>query len=143
MPKKKKKLTPPPRDKVYSGPTYKFKTPCGSVYVTVCKDKDGYPIEVFCRMGKVGGCSSAFLESMSRTISVALRCGVDAEVIASQYTNINCPGKCWDDGEMLGSCAMAVGKAMFDVLGKDMAGWYEDKVDVLGEGRQKPSGGTG
>lgn len=113
------KLKPEPRPKSYEGTTERFRTGCGWVYVTVNVNESGYPIEVFARMGKVGGCGAAFLESLGRTLSVALRCGVDASELAAQYVAIQCEGATWEGGNKLTSCAAAVGLAISRVLGVD------------------------
>ncbi len=127
------KLLPPPRPQTYPGSTTRYSTACGKVYVTVCVDSFGYPVEVFARMGKVGGCPSAFLEAVSRTISVALRCGIDAAEIASQYIGINCTGGAWDQGTRITSCVTAIGlelKRVMNGLSAKPEGTADDKDNL-------------
>jgi hypothetical protein len=107
---------PPKRPHVYPGDTYSFSTACGSIYITVSHDDTGYPTEVFARMGKVGGCASATLEAVARSVSVALRCDVDAAELASQYIGITCTGGGWDHGKRITSCVSAIGMALQEYI---------------------------
>ena len=133
------KLLPIPRPKELFGSTTRYHTACGWVYVTINKDEDGYPLEVFSSMGKCGGCALAMLESVSRTLSVALRCGVDAGELASQYIGIQCPNGSWEEGTRVTSCSSAIGMALkrvLDRVGGDSApetkGVADIAVDVVG-----------
>lgn len=112
------RLLPRGRPGVCYGDTPRFRTACGWVYITVNADGSGYPFETFARMGKMGGCSSAMLESLGRVASAALRCGVDAEVLVKQLHGIKCPGGAWDEGERIDSCAAAFGLAIQWMLGR-------------------------
>lgn len=78
-----------PRPKSVLGKTYKMKTGCGSIFVTVNEDSDG-PFEVFVRFGKGGGCSSTIGESVGRLASLALRLGGSPDVVVKQLTGITC-----------------------------------------------------
>ena len=110
-------LVPPKRPRTLPGSTTRYRTGCGWVYVTVNVDESGKPIEVFASFGKSGGCGSATSESLARTLSVALRCGVDAAELAAQYVGIACnAGEVWDEGIKVTSCAAAVGLAIRKVL---------------------------
>ena len=61
---------------------------CGTLFVTVNKDKNGL-CEVFANLGKAGGCPSQS-EAMCRAVSAALRCGVDPKVLIEQLKGIRC-----------------------------------------------------
>lgn len=106
----------PERPKQYEGTTTRYKTACGWLYVTVNTDDQGNPMEVFAKMGKVGGCGSIFLESIGRTLSVALRSGVDPVELTEQFIGLGCPSRSVDDGVVIFSCAHAIGLALTKVL---------------------------
>lgn len=114
-------INPTPRAKTYSGPTIRYQTNCGWVYITVNSDDNGRIVEVFARMGKTGGCSGAFLESIGRTISIALQCGVDPKELASQYDDIKCLGQGLDQGSRM-NCALAVAAAIRHVIEENKIG---------------------
>jgi hypothetical protein len=42
------------RENVLNGKTYKIRTGCGAMYVTVNITEEGVPIEVFINLGKAG-----------------------------------------------------------------------------------------
>jgi len=109
-------MQPSQRPKTRSGKTIGYKTGCGHVYITVNVDESENPVEVFARMGKVGGCGFVMLESLGRVLSVALRCGVDVNVLTKQCLGLSCPNGIWENGERVESCVSAVGMALRMVL---------------------------
>ncbi len=111
-------LKPRPRPRVIYGSTQRVKTGCGNLYVTINEDEYGI-FEVFATMGKAGGCAASQLESLSRMISLALRVGVDPSSIIKQISGIRCPSPAWDEGEMVLSCADAVGKALYKYVNNE------------------------
>jgi len=114
--KKREELTtvlkrPRPRPSVISGKTIRMSTGCGNLYVTVNEDENG-PFEVFTQMGKSGGCAASQSEAVSRLISLALRSGIDPQVIIQQLQGIRCPSPRFQKEGVVLSCADAVSKAL-------------------------------
>lgn len=58
---------------VVSGATYKIATPVGTAFVTLNKDREENPLELFINVGKAGSDVAAMAEALGRTISIALR----------------------------------------------------------------------
>lgn len=101
------KYVPRERPEILDGRTHKFKTGCGSLYVTVNRDLAGDVHEVFTAHSKNSGCVAALLNALARVTSIALRSGVAPEAIIKTMLGQNC-GKC----ENITSCADAVGLAL-------------------------------
>lgn len=93
------------RPEILEGKTYSRRTGCGKIYVTVNRDSDGVPFEVFAHIGKAGGCAAAQCESIGRLISYAFRIGGSAEDIIGELKGIRCQQN--TDDHIL-SCAWAV-----------------------------------
>lgn len=64
---------PRKRPRHLDGSTYFTRTPLGKAYVTVNRDTDGEPFEVFANVGKAGSDIAAVSEAIGRLISYILR----------------------------------------------------------------------
>ena len=62
-----------PRPDRLEGTTVSRQTPFGKAYITMNKDEDGNPFEVFIAIGKAGTDLAAYAESLGRMISLQLR----------------------------------------------------------------------
>ncbi len=104
--------TPKARPEVTQGTTRSIMTGCGKMYVTINEDEHGVPFELFNSIGKAGGCASAQSEAIGRLVSLALRSGVNPEVIVKHLKGISCHLPVWQNGMKILSCADAVGKSL-------------------------------
>jgi ribonucleoside-diphosphate reductase alpha chain len=105
-------MTKRERPEVLTGTTRKIKTGCGSLYVTCNVDENGHPIEVFCKLGKTGGCAASQLEAMGRLISIGLRSGYGLEDMVKQLTGISCHQPSGFGPALVRSCSDGVAKIL-------------------------------
>ena len=103
---------PKTRGEVAFGVTRKIKTGCGNLYVTINEDEEGRPCEIFTQIGKAGGCVASQCEAMGRMTSLALRSGIEADVIVKQMRGISCHQPVWSSSGKVMSCADAMAQAM-------------------------------
>ncbi|HKL29138.1 MAG TPA: adenosylcobalamin-dependent ribonucleoside-diphosphate reductase [Natrialbaceae archaeon] len=101
-----------PRPDVLHGVTQRIDTGYGKLYVNINEDEDGRPFELFANIGNSGGFTASFTEALAKTISTALRSGVDPEEIASELEGIRSPKVAWDKGEQIQSIPDAIGTAL-------------------------------
>ncbi len=102
---------PRERPKAIRGITERVRTAHGNAYVTINFDADGKPFEVFTTVGKAGSTDQAYLEAISRLISLALRSGVPAVELVEQLRGITSE-PVWDQGRLVKSAPDAVALAM-------------------------------
>ena len=96
-------ISPISRDslgQVLTGNTYKYRTACGTLYITINKDKNGNIVEIFTNSSKNGTCK-ANLNGETRLASLALRSGVKINEVADSLKSIQCQ-----------SCAFAKAKGL-------------------------------
>uniref|UniRef100_A0A7V1EH65 Vitamin B12-dependent ribonucleotide reductase n=1 Tax=candidate division WOR-3 bacterium TaxID=2052148 RepID=A0A7V1EH65_UNCW3 len=103
---------PKDRPDIISGATIRQKTGCGSLFVTVNKDDSAKPFEVFCIMGKSGGCAMSMAEAIGRLTSLALRSGIPVEKVIDQLSGVMCHRPVGLGREKILSCADAIAKAL-------------------------------
>ncbi|MFB6353342.1 MAG: ribonucleoside-diphosphate reductase, adenosylcobalamin-dependent, partial [Halobacteriales archaeon] len=72
----------------------------------------GRPFELFANIGNSGGFTASFTEALAKTISTALRSGVDPRELADELSGIRSPKVAWDKGEQIQSIPDAIGTAM-------------------------------
>jgi ribonucleoside-diphosphate reductase alpha chain len=102
-----------PRPDVLHGVTQRIDTGYGKLYVNINENpEDGRPFELFANIGNSGGFTASFTEALAKTISTALRSGVDPEEIAEELQGIRSPKVAWDKGEQINSIPDAIGTAM-------------------------------
>lgn len=122
------KLKPIKRPERLEGPTVKLKTPLGSLLVTL-NYLDGRPIELLGIIGKAGSDVYAFTEAIARLVSIALRCGIDPQVIADQLKGIG------------GSSAIGFGPnqvtSVPDAIGKFIQGIIDHNGSPSGNGKKR------
>lgn len=109
-------IEPRPRPKTTTGVTNKMRTSCGDLYVTVNEDENGRPFEVFCNMGKAGGCEASQNEAIGRLISLAFRSGVSPQSVIRQLIGIRCNQPYGLGKNIIHSCADAISKAVLEYM---------------------------
>jgi ribonucleoside-diphosphate reductase alpha chain len=109
-----------PRPDVLYGVTQRVDTGYGKLYVNINEDAEGRPFELFANIGNSGGFTASFTEALAKTISTALRSGVDPGEIANELKGIRSPKVAWDKGEQINSIPDAIGTAMRRYLDGDI-----------------------
>ena len=110
-----------PRPAVLHGVTQRIDTGYGKLYVNINEDPESdRPFELFANIGNSGGFTASFTEALAKTISTALRAGVDPREVASELQGIRSPKVAWDTGEQIQSIPDAIGTAMQRYLDGDI-----------------------
>ncbi|MBM4339309.1 MAG: vitamin B12-dependent ribonucleotide reductase [Deltaproteobacteria bacterium] len=103
---------PRARRDVIHGSTWKIRTGCGNIYVTVNEDEDGRLFEIFNQIGKAGGCAASQSEALGRLVSLAFRSNIEPDDIIRQLKGISCHMPVWHQNGKVLSCSDAVAKAI-------------------------------
>ena len=119
-----------PRPDVLHGVTQRIDTGYGKLYVNINEDENGRPFELFANIGNSGGFTASFTEALAKTISTALRSGVDPEEIADELQGIRSPKVAWDKGEQIQSIPDAIGTAMRRYLDGEIDKAYPDQTTL-------------
>lgn len=82
-------IAPRERPEMTKGVTFRIRTGCGNLFVTINHDEKGI-CEVFATMGKSGGYAAAQSDGIARLISLALRAGVDTKAVIGQIRGLRC-----------------------------------------------------
>ena len=99
------------RPKMLPGNTWKMKTGCGNLFITITR-RDGKVQELFAKHGKAGVCSQVQCEAIGRLASLALRSDVDPEEVMIQLAGITCHAPFGFGRDRVLSCADAVAQAL-------------------------------
>ncbi len=136
-----------PRPDVLHGVTQRIETGYGKLYVNINEDEQGRPFELFATIGNSGGFTNSFTEALAKTVSTALRSGVDPHELADELQGIRSPKVAWDKGEQIQSIPDAVGTAMARYLDGDLRLSYpqqrnlDEVADTSELPEQEPDGG--
>jgi ribonucleotide reductase alpha subunit len=145
------------RPDVLHGVTQRIDTGYGKLYVNINEDPEAdRPFELFANIGNSGGFTASFTEALAKTISTALRAGVDPWEIAEELQGIRSPKVAWDKGEQIQSIPDAIGTAMVRYLEGDVERAYpqqqtlgetaddvgEEAPDAAGTAEPEPDGGA-
>ncbi|MDS0220903.1 adenosylcobalamin-dependent ribonucleoside-diphosphate reductase [Haloarcula sp. S1AR25-5A] len=119
------------RPDVLHGVTQRIDTGYGKLYVNINEDPEtDRPFELFANIGNSGGFTASFTEALAKTISTALRSGVDPEEIADELQGIRSPKVAWDKGEQIQSIPDAIGTALRRYLDGDVDKAYPDQTTL-------------
>ncbi|WP_435333515.1 adenosylcobalamin-dependent ribonucleoside-diphosphate reductase [Haloarchaeobius sp. TZWWS8] len=95
------------------GVTQRIDTGYGKLYVTINEDPEtAEPFELFANTGHSGGFTNSFTDALAKTISIALRSGVDPNEVVDKLQGIRSPKVAWDKGEQINSIPDAFGTAL-------------------------------
>jgi ribonucleoside-diphosphate reductase alpha chain len=119
------------RPDVLHGVTQRIDTGYGKIYVNINEDPEAErPFELFANIGNSGGFTASFTEALAKTISTALRSGVDPEEIADELQGIRSPKVAWDKGEQIQSIPDAIGTALRRYLDGEVDKAYPQQVTL-------------
>ncbi|MFO7793260.1 MAG: ribonucleotide reductase N-terminal alpha domain-containing protein [Candidatus Saliniplasma sp.] len=109
--KKARERRPRKRPTSITGTTRKINTGYGGLYVTINEDEHGL-FEVFARIGRSGGFTQSFTESLARLVSLCLRSDIPVEEIIEQLEGIRGPQVTFEQGEKILSIPDGLAKAL-------------------------------
>ena len=92
---------------VIEGKTVKVSTGCGKMYVTINANSE--IVEVFCRLGKAGGCASAQTEAIGRLLTWGCKAGAKIEDAVGTLKGITCSEA---DGIIKNACPHSIAMAI-------------------------------
>jgi ribonucleoside-diphosphate reductase alpha chain len=133
------------RPDVLHGVTQRIDTGYGKLYVNINEDPEAdRPFELFANIGNSGGFTASFTEALAKTISTALRAGVDPWEIAEELQGIRSPKVAWDKGEQIQSIPDAIGTAMRRYLEGDVERAYpqQQTLEETAEDADDPQAGA-
>lgn len=102
---------------------FKYRTEAGNVYITISKDNEGKPREVFINIGKSGSTTAALGEALGRILSISLQYDVPPQELIQQLRLIRSGS--WErqpDGTVVFSIPDAVGRALAKACGEENNG---------------------
>jgi ribonucleoside-diphosphate reductase alpha chain len=99
--------------------SYPVTTPMGKLRLFVTELEDGTPFEVFAIIGRAGSDVMAFTEAIGRLISLGLRCGIPAQLIAEQLRGIGGSRSAGFGPDRVRSVPDAIGKVLQEHYGND------------------------
>ncbi len=130
------------RPDLLHGVTQRIDTGYGKLYVTINEDTERErPFELFATIGNSGGFTASFTEALAKTISTALRSGVDPNEIAGELRGIRSPKVAWDKGEQINSIPDAIGTALQRYLDDEIDKPYPQQQslsEAASEGATRP-----
>ena len=128
------------RPDAVEGVTSRITTGHGKLFMTL-NSNNGVPFEVFSQIGKSGQCDSAYLEAISRLVSLCLRNNIMPETIHQQLNGIVCC-PVWSEGTQVHSVpdAIALGLKTHFIEGHD--GVSNSSNNKLGFGSTCPECGN-
>lgn len=147
------KETPAPvaeRPMILRGRTYKIATPVGEAYITINRDPEDQPFEVFVTVGKGGMHTMADAEAMGRLVSLSLRLGRNdqkssprevAQKIASQLGGIGGGSHVGFGKNRVMSLADAIAKVLAEDLAVSQSQEAEQVPLALTNGESKKANG--
>jgi ribonucleoside-diphosphate reductase alpha chain len=104
------------------GITQRIDTGYGKLYLTINEDPEtGEPFELFANTGYSGGFTNSFVDALAKTVSIALRSGVDPREVVDKLEGIRSPKVAWDKGEQINSIP--------DAFGTGLRRYLDDEID--------------
>ena len=107
------------RPQMMKAEVFKYQTEAGNVYITISKDDEGKPREVFINIGKSGSTTASLGEALGRVLSISLQQDVPPHELIQQLRLIRSGS--WvrqKDGTIIFSIPDAVGRALARACGE-------------------------